>query len=152
MTRLLLIPVTGTAAALLVILLAHRVRETSRENERPAIDWPQTPEHQVPADEPETEPEPEPESEPTQPPAPEPREYQIELEKSGTFVDLESGTKYASAKELGEQLGTARHTLFIANGDGVTEATLDEALANLRDRFQVRKVYRAPEAPPGEGR
>ena len=29
---------------------------------------------------------------------------------------------------------------------------LDEAEVRLRDRFNVRKVYRAAEAPPGEGR
>jgi hypothetical protein len=85
-------------------------------------------------------------------PTPEPREYQLELDANGALSDTETGAKYASAEELAADLKEVRHTLVITNADGVTEAALDEALAKLRDRYQVRKVYRAPEAPPGEGR
>jgi hypothetical protein len=80
----------------------------------------------------------------------EPETFEIELQADGTFLDVTHGDSFSSVEELIEQLGDTRHTLLLSNGEGITEAALDEALAGLRDRFEVRKVYRAPEAPPGD--
>ncbi len=80
----------------------------------------------------------------------EPETFEIELQADGALLDLDR--RFASVEEFVQQLGEVRHTLVLSNGEGVTEAALDEVLAKLRDRFQVRKVYRAPEAPPAEGR
>jgi len=142
MIRRLMIPVAGTIAALVAILLAHEPRGTAPAPQIPPFDFPDAPEHSGPADE----------EEAPRPPPPEPQEFQLELGADGALLDLESGDSFASPDELGEQLGDVRHTIVISNGEGVTEAALDAVLAQLRDRFQVRKVYRAPEAPPGEGR
>ncbi len=78
--------------------------------------------------------------------------FELELQADGTFLDVRHGDSFSSVEELIEQLGDARHTLILSNGEGITEAALDGALAGLRDRFEVRKVYRAPEAPPSDGR
>ena len=85
-------------------------------------------------------------------PETEPETFEIELQEDGTLLEARHGDSFASVEELVEQLGDARHTVVLSNGDGVTEAALDELLAKLRGRFQVRKVYRAPETPPGDGR
>jgi len=89
----------------------------------------------------------------------EPETFEIELQADGTLLDVgpprfedDRPGEFASVEDLIEQLGDARHKLALSNGKEVTEAKLDEVLALLRDRFQVRKVYRAPEAPPGDGR
>ncbi len=141
MIRLLMIPVGGTIAALVAIVLAHEPRGDVPPRP-PPFEFPTQP----------LEP-PEPHEPPAEAPTPEPREYQVELAADGTFLVLTGEeAAFASIEELQEQLGTARHTLVLSNGEGVTEAALDAVLAQLRDRYQVRKVYRAPEAPPAEGR
>jgi hypothetical protein len=111
-------------------------------------------------------------------PPPEPLELEIELAPDGKLRllrarpvgaagdegDLEEPgdlqVTFASVEEALEKLSNARHKLVLSNGKDVTEAALDEAVKKLQDsklpggdpRFQVHKVYRAPEAPPGEGR
>jgi hypothetical protein len=89
---------------------------------------------------------------------PESKTYRIEVAADGTLRDLDQETTFASVEKLLERLGEARHTLNVSNADGVAEAAVDEVVAKLRDaklpdgdpRFLVRKVYRAPEAPPGD--
>jgi len=153
LTRILLIPIAGTIAALIAITLARQPRGEAAEPELPAYDYGNAPEHAAPPED-ETEPTlpPEGDEEPAPAPAPEPREFQLRLEADGTVVDSENGTKYASIDKLAEELKDARHTLVLTNGKGVTEKALDDALVLLRDHFKVLKVYSAPEAPPGEGR
>ena len=83
----------------------------------------------------------------------EPETFEVELAADGVLRTAD-GTTFDSASALAEQLGNARHTLLVTNGKGVTEGDLDAILAKLREanpRFQVRKVYREPEAPSGEG-
>ena len=149
MIKLLAIPVAGTIAALVAILLAHPEREGAsprREFEPPPFHLPEEePELPVP---PEDEEEAAPPVRP--PPAPEPREFHLQLEADGALLDLESREVYADAEALAQDLGDAPHTLVIVNGEGVGEEALDQALARLRDRFLVRKVYRAREAQPEE--
>ena len=147
MIRLLLIPVGGTIAALIAIALAREPRGAPKAPDPPL--FPVTNPHEE-AEEPPIEEGDEPPHEDA-PPA-EPTEYQIEVGADGTFIDLEGRVSFASVEELATELGDVRHTLLLSNGEGVTEEALDAALAKLRDRYQVRKVYRAPEAPPAEGR
>ncbi|MHC4548889.1 MAG: hypothetical protein ACYTEZ_08930 [Planctomycetota bacterium] len=143
MIRLLWIPVAGTVAALIVILLAHEPR-----GEEPG---PAPVEAPPPVTEPpdETEP-PEPdEAEPPPPPPPPPEavEYQLRLEKDGRLVDIESGRTYADLADVLGQLVAderVRNRIFLSNGAEVTEEALDRAVETLRDSFEVRKVYSAP--------
>lgn len=141
MTRILLIPVTGTIMAFIAISLARHPRGEAVPPEPPPFDWPDAPEHAKPPDE---------EEEPPTPPAPVPQEFHLMLEADGAV--LEGGRKYASIDDLVKEIGDAMHTLVITNGDGVTKATLDDVEVRLRDRFKVVKVYSAPEAPPDEDR
>jgi hypothetical protein len=143
MIRRLMIPVAGTIAALVAIVLAHEPRGAPSAPEFPPFDFPDPPEHAGPVEE---------EEPPPAEPPPDPQEFQLELGSDGALLDLERGDSFASPDEIGEQLGEVRHTLVISNGEGVTEAALDAVVAQLRDRFQVSKVYRAPETPPAEGR
>jgi hypothetical protein len=143
--RLLLIPVGGTISALVAILLAHEPRGEPDAPQPPLFPAPTLPESSPP---PEEGDEPPHEDAPTA----EPMEFQLELGADGTFIDLEGRVSFASVEALAKKLGDVRHTLLLSNGEGVTEEALDAALAKLRDRYQVRKVYRAPEAPPAEGR
>lgn len=138
MIRLLMIPVAGTIAALVAIVLAHEPRGDALPPQPPPFDFPDVPEPAPPRED--------------RPAPSEPQEFQLELGADGTFLDVEHGDGFASVEELSAQLGEVRHVLVLSNGEGVTEAALDAALAQLRDRFQVRKVYRAPEAPPADGR
>ena len=41
--------------------------------------------------------------------------------------------------------GNVRHTIILTNAEGVDEAGLEAALAGLRNTFEMRKIYRAPE-------
>jgi hypothetical protein len=136
--RLLWIPVAGTVAAVVAIVLAHEPRgdEGARPMDPLPFEFP--PEPMEPPEEPE--------------PPPPPSELHLRLEADGSLVDTETSERFASLAELREALGEVRPMLWIGNGEGVAEAQVDEALAQLSDRFQVRKVYRAPETPPGEGR
>lgn len=149
MIKLLWIPVAGTIAAIVAILLAREPRgdETPPPPEPPPFELPEELEPGDAPEEPMTE-EPEPE-----PPAPEtPAEMHIRLGPDGSLLAMDTGERFASVDELKEALGEARPMLFVGNADGVAEDALDNVLAQLRDRFQVRKVYRAPEPPPGEDR
>jgi len=166
--RILLIPVVGTIAALAMITYARNPRETKPTHpDLPPFDFPDAPEHAAPPEPDETEPPPE-EATPDQPateeappkkePAPEAREFQLELHADGSLtgelVDPKNpgSVSFTSVDDLIKKLGDANHTLVITNGDGVDRAKLDEVEKTLRDHYTVRKVYRAAEAPPGEGR
>jgi len=143
--KLLAIPVAGTIAAIVVILLAHGERQGAHA--APSFEPP--PFH-LPGGEPHgAMPE---EREPSGPPtvAPDAEEVRLRLEPDGAFVDVDGEKVYASAAELAERLSGASHKLVITNGKGVGEEALDQALARLRDRFLVTKDYRAPEAQPEE--
>jgi hypothetical protein len=166
-TRILLIPVAGTIAALVMIAYAREPRGEPPSPEIPPFDWPDAPEHGGPSDENEPmgdEPLPvepgEEEKEPEKEPVAEPREYQLRLEADGTFAgkvvpkgaEPEFAVSFASVEDLLQRIGDARHTLVITNGEGVERAKLDEIETSLRDRFKVLKVYRALETPPAEDR
>lgn len=162
MKRILLIPVVGTIAALAMITYARNPREPKPTHpELPPFDFPDAPEHGAPPEPDEDvfppeemlpdESAPE-EAPPKKAPEPEAHEYQLQLETDGSFRDLEDGHTYKGLDDLAKTLGKARHTLVITNGDGVDRAKLDATEKALRDRYTIRKVYRAAEAPPGEGR
>jgi hypothetical protein len=167
-TRILLIPVAGTIAALVMIAYAREPRGEAKhpadtpldfhggsmhgaeDEEEPAAEEP------VPEDEPLPGEPGEPTGEPEKP-APPPQEFQLRLEADGALVgEIVDPTRpepvaFASAEDLIKRIGSARHTLVITNGAGVDRAKLDGIEALLRDRFTIRKVYRA-EAPPSEER
>jgi hypothetical protein len=149
-----MIPVAGTIAALIAIALAREPRGEAPEPTQ--VDRPTAPEH----DEELLPEEPEPPEDAPLPPPPqaEPQEYQLELNADGTITDVEELDEFASVDDLQQKLGDARHRLVLTNGAGVDEAALDAAFTKLRDaklangdpRFQVRKVYRVPDAPKGD--
>ncbi len=171
MTRILLIPVAGTIAALVMIAYAREPRGEPKHPEIP-LDFHGGSVHgaedeEEPGEEPampeaaDEEPLPgkpgEPKEEPEAKPAPPPQEFQLRLEADGALVgELIDPTHpervaFESAEDLIKRIGNARHTLVITNGDGVDRTKLDGIEALLRDRFTIRKVYRA-EAPPAEER
>ncbi|MHC4973648.1 MAG: hypothetical protein ACYTG3_15085 [Planctomycetota bacterium] len=155
MRRLLLIPVAGTIAALVVVLLAHEPRE-----EEPGPVFPEPPPPVLPDDDaeppappPEEEKadpaEPEKKSKPEKPPEPPPpvAEYYLQLQQDGNLVELNSSRKFTDTAAVIQGLGNdkTRHRIFLSNGEGVEEAALDKLLEGLSAKFEVRKVYRAPE-------
>lgn len=154
MTRILLIPVAGTLAALALIAFARQERgqDTSdAESMRLPFDLPGDLGHEATPEE--DAPEPPPPVVMPEEPVATPEEFDLRLEVDGSFVETATGTTYAaSLAELVKKLGDPRHTLVLTNADGVAKTALDEAEARLRDRYTVRKVYRAAEAPPGEDR
>lgn len=168
MTRILLIPVAGTLVALVMIAYAREPRGEARHPAEIPLDFhggsmhggedeeEPTGEEPVPEDAPLPEEPGEPAAEPAMP-APPPQEFQLRLEADGALVgEIVDPTHpepvaFASAEDLIKRIGTARHTLVITNGSGVDRAKLDGVEALLRDRFTIRKVYRA-EAPPAEER
>jgi hypothetical protein len=145
MIRLLWIPMTGTVAALIVILLTHHPR-----GEEPAPDFPEPP-PALPSDAPE-EPVPDssrPEREQAREPEPAPAEHFLRLEKDGSLVDRDSGRTFADGAAVIAELAKGervRDRIILSNGDGVEEAALDKLVESLSAKFEeVRKVYRAPE-------
>jgi hypothetical protein len=158
MRRLLLIPVAGTIAALVVVLLAHEPRE-----EEPGPIFPEPPpalpadtsyahdsaggddlpdDAAEPAEQPEAKPKP-----PPEPPPPPVSEYYLRLEKDGSLVDLDSSRSFADSAAAIAALShkRTRHRIILSNGEGVAEAALDKLLEGLGAKFEVRKAYRAPE-------
>jgi hypothetical protein len=153
MRRLLVIPVAGTIAALVVVLLAHEPRE-----EEPGPVFPEPPPPVLPDDEieapvpakaddaaePEEKPAP---KKPPPPPPPPVSEYYLRLEKDGRLVDLDGSRSFADGAAVIDGLShdKTRHRIILSNGEGVEEAALDNLLEGLSAKFEVRKVYRAPE-------
>lgn len=161
MKRLLLIPVAGTIAALVVVLLAHEPREQDPETDfplpPPAVDDSGPAEAHGDAAEPEEQPEAKTEKtaekgkkkkkEKREAPPPPQAEYYLRLEKDGSLVDLDSARSFADSAAVIAGLSdkVTRHRIILSNGEGVEEAALDDLLEGLSARFEVRKVYRAPE-------
>ena len=151
----LMIPVAGTVAALIAIAFAREPRGNPAP-ETPPFQWPtKMQDHSEPLP---TETLPPAEEEAPPKATPQPQEFLLELGADGTILDVDGKRTFKSIEELQEKLGDARHRLVVTNGKDVPEATLDAVFTTLRDaklasgdpRFQVRKVYRAPEAPAGD--
>lgn len=150
MRRLLVIPVAGTIAAAVVVLLAHEPRE-----EEPGPVFPEPPPPPVLPDDDAEPPAPPPEeekaepAEPENPPEPPPpvAEYYLQLQQDGNLVELNSSRRFTDTAAVIQGLGNdeTRHRIFLSNGEGVEEAALDKLLEGLSAKFEVRKVYRAPE-------
>ena len=80
-------------------------------------------------------------------PAPPPVEHFLQLEKDGSLVDLDSSRTFADGAAVIAELvrEKVRDRIILSNGEGVEEAELEQILESLRAKFEVRKVYRAPE-------
>lgn len=149
MIRLLWIPVAGTVAALIVVLLTHEPRE-----EEPGPAFPELPPALPPAL-PDIAPEvpvPDDATKPEKKPAPKPlppaEVHHLRLEKDGSLVDLESSRTFADGAAVIAALvkdERVRDRIFLANGADVKETALDKILETLSAKFEVRKVYRAAE-------
>lgn len=152
MIKLLAIPVAGTVAALIALLIAHPERDfhdkdvdegpdvTDARSDRPDI--PDFPDMPVPSDAEGDENKP-----PPPPPPPDPMEYQLRLDGGGKFVDLETGQEFDDIAGVLKQLATdprVRNRVILSNGAGTDEAALDKVLEKLRTTFDVRKFYSAP--------
>jgi len=146
MKRLLAIPAAGTVAALIVVLLAHEPRA-----EEPGPVFPEPPpflpdqdsDTAVPGDAP--KPEEKPEKKPA--PKPPPVEHFLKLEKDGSLIDPGSTRTFADGAAVIAELvrDDVRDRILLSNGKGVDDAALDKLVESLSAKFQVRKVYRAPE-------
>jgi hypothetical protein len=150
MNRLVLIPVGGTIAALVAILLARTPREDSpyplnppRATRTKPMPEPELPD--LPDFPPETE------SAPSRPPPPPSREtpsFHFRLHADGALTDFESGKRHTSVEDLLEEIAPndgPRPRVMVTNADDVAETALDAALARLRSRCDVRKDYSAPQ-------
>lgn len=148
MKRLLAIPAAGTVAALIVVLLAHEPRA-----EEPGPVFPEPPpflpdqdsEAPVPGDA--SKPEEKPEKKPPPKPPPPPVEHFLQLEKDGSLIDTGSARTFADGAAVIAELvrDDVRDRILLSNGKGVDDAALDKLVESLSAKFQVRKVYRAPE-------
>ena len=147
MIKLLAIPVAGTIAAVIALMIAHPERDfhdkdvdegpdvTEARPDRPDfpdIDTPFLPDEDKPA---------------SKPPPPDPVEFQLRLDGGGKLVDLETGREFDDIAGVLKELVTdprVRNRVILSNGAGTDEATLDKALEKLRASFDVRKFYSAP--------
>jgi hypothetical protein len=147
MTRLLAIPVAGTIAAIIVVLLAHEPRE-----EEPGTVFPEpppalpddVPDAPVPDEGEKAEEKPAPKR---TPPPPRPAEHFLRLEKDGSLVDLGNSRTFAHTAAVIAELAKderVRNRIILSNGAGVEDAALDKIVESLSAKFVVRKVYRAP--------
>jgi len=150
MKRLLAIPAAGTVAALIVVLLAHEPRA-----EEPGPVFPEPPPFLPDEDLSRRSPEgakadaPKPEEKPEKKPAPKPPpvEHFLQLEKDGSLIDPGSTRTFADGAAVIAELvrPDVRDRILLSNGKGVDDAALDKLVESLSAKFQVRKVYRAPE-------
>ena len=127
MNKLILVPVLGTVAALVAILVFH----PERERETPG------PVRKPPPIERFEEPEPEPE------PRPLPRtpEWFFDLEADGALTGKDSGERFASVAEALNTIapeGAPRPKVVLGPGEGVTDEQLEQAVAALSERCDVR--------------
>jgi hypothetical protein len=152
--RLLLIPVAGTLAALLAIVVFRQPREDEPRpatRDTPPFHLPSPDEILEPEDEGAEDAEPEegedqPADEP--PPAP-PRTYQFQVAADGRLQDVETGAWFADPQSVFDTLATderVRHTLRLAKATAeVDDAAFDAVVKKLEERFEVRRVDRASE-------
>jgi len=147
MIRLLWIPLAGTVAAFIVVMLAHEPRE-----EEPGPAFPELPPTlpdiapEAPVPDTATEPAKTPKKPPPKPPPP-PAEHRLRLEKDGSLVDLDRPRTFADGAAVIAELvrDDVRDRIFLSNGADVEEAALNEIIEKLAAKFEVRKVYRAAE-------
>ena len=131
MNKLILVPVIGTVAALIAIFVFHREREKKAPPQVPPP---------IRIDEP--APQPRPPRPP--PPRPETTEWYFNLEADGALTGADSGERFATVAEaLGviAPEGTPRPKVVLGPGDGVTDEQLEQAVAALSERCDVR-VFR----------
>lgn len=127
MSRMILIPIVGTIAALIAILVFHPEREQE----------PTAPLRVPPAVRPDA---PEPAPLPV-PSAPQTTEWSFHVEADGTLTETESGQRYGSPADVLEQIapeGGPSPRVVLGPAEGVTEVQLETAAAALRERCVVR--------------
>lgn len=131
MSRMILIPIVGTVAALIAIAVFHPERERQRTS---------APVPQVPQFEP-TEPTPEPRL--PEPPR-RPTEWSFNVEADGALTETGSGQRYGSPADVLAQIapeGAPSPKVVLGPAEGVTDEQLEQAAAALRERCDVR-VFR----------
>jgi hypothetical protein len=127
--KLILVPTIGTVAALIAIFVFHPEREQ---------DKPQPARVPPPVEFEEPAPQPRPQ------PLPEPSEWFFNLEADGALTGADSGDRFASVAEaLGAIApeGAPRPKVVLGPGEGVTDEQLQQAVAALSERCDVR-VFR----------
>lgn len=140
--RTLWIPVAGTIAALVAILLARGERG-------PGMDAPST----FPAPE-DPEGAPEPPDVPPPPKSPEQKEWRLILQPDGSFLTASGDESFASVADLLERLAPTesyRPKVLLTNAAAeVTPEALDAAAEALAARCDLTKrYYRAPDEEKG---
>ncbi len=140
--RTLWIPVAGTVAALVAILLAHGERGPS---EPPPPSFPDSGDFDLPPDTPPL---------PPTPKAPEAREWQLILQPDGSFLTAAGDESFANAEEILKRLAPTesyRPKILLTNASGeVAAEALDAAAAALAARCDLTKrYYRAPDEEKG---
>ena len=129
MSRMILIPIVGTIAALIAILVFHPERDEE----------PVAPLRVPPAVRPDA-PEPAPAPLPG-PSAPATTEWSFNVEADGALTETGSGQRYGSPAEVLEQIapeGGPSPRVVLGPAEGVTEVQLETAAAALRERCVVR--------------
>lgn len=139
MIRFLWIPVSGTIAALIAILITHPPREGEPAAQPPFTDPREALEDVFP-------PPRDDEEEPvvTPPPAePEETVYTIRMRKDGKFEDTNSSEVFDDVAKLLEDLaaGGDRPTIQLLNEAGVAKDAFDAAAEKLRKQCKVRTSF-----------
>ena len=127
MNKLILVPVIGTVAALVAILVFHPERERKRPAPQPI------PPIEAPAPTPRPTPGP-------RPPAETP-EWFFNVEADGALTGADSGERFASIAEVLKEIapdGAPRPKVVLGPADGVTDEQLEQAAAALSERCDVR--------------
>lgn len=151
MAKYLWIPLVGTAAAIIAILIFRQEREAPASGDLGGLPPAPTeafPEPDVPEEllaPPRTDPEPA--------PPPKPREWSFFLNADGSLSGAGSDEKYGSVQAVLERLATdaaARPRILLGQGEGVSEQQLEEAAAAFRASCDVRIIRRGQDEKPPE--
>ncbi len=150
--RVLWIPVAGTIAAALAVVIAHGKQEdTKYPIELPRADQKEFERKGTPPAPPGAEPvKKAPDDDASDTEAKERTSYDMRLLKDGTLVDADSGRSFKDAAAVATALGADgknKPTVYVRNEEGVPESALDKVGSALKGRCRFVKEYRAPKKP-----
>lgn len=146
MTKYLWIPVVGTIAALVAVLIFSRERGTPQADAVEGLSLPSN--APAPLDWPEVDATP---PAPIPDPEPKPTEWSFVVHSDGSLRGATSEERYESIAEVSNLLkaeAAARPKVILGQGEGVSEQKLEEAAAVLRTHCDIRIIRRGNQQTP----